>query len=294
MNQILPEVKLANCDIDFILCEIKANIQKRKIVNFLAHQNDKEIQEIVKYLKKNRISAFPYSFTKKYNISDLSVKKDSSCGMYYIPYGSSNIYMKRSYTTKFRAARYFNSVRLEQDNNSPHKYVTDSFHPDKDSIILDIGGAEGFFSLDYINIAKKIFIFEYSEEWVEALEKTYANYKDKVVIIKKFVDSYSDAFHISLDDFIEYHQLQNEKLFIKIDAEGSEPSIIRGGNKLFHSQQSIQLALCTYHCAHHEQLFKELFKGWHIEPSEGYMLYYYDFNFKEPYTRRGLLRIRKE
>ena len=65
--------------------------------------------------------------------------------MYYIENEPLNIYMKRSYTSKFRAARYFNSVRLEQDPQSPHRYVTDTFSPENDSIILDIGGAEVFF-----------------------------------------------------------------------------------------------------------------------------------------------------
>ena len=46
MNQILPEVRLADCDIDFIVCEIKANLQKQKIMKFLSHQNNEEIQEI--------------------------------------------------------------------------------------------------------------------------------------------------------------------------------------------------------------------------------------------------------
>ena len=183
------------------------------------------------------------------------------------------------------------NILLEQDKHSPHRYTTEEFHPQKDSVILDIGGAEGFFPIDYIDAVKKVYIFECSNEWIQALKKTYKNYKDKVVIIKKFVSSYSDDTHISLDDFIKEKHLENDNLFIKIDAEGSEPDIIKGGSFLFSSKQSIQLALCVYHCAWHEKYFRKLFHNWNICSSNGYMLYYYDFYFSEPYVRTGVLRI---
>lgn len=288
--QRLP-YKLAQNDLEFILCELSGRLKKKKIINYLARQDNPDYMKIAKYLNDNKVNVFPYKFTEQYKSSDISIKKDKTSNLYFTNYHNFDIYLKPAFTNKYRAARYFKNILLEQDTQSPHRYTTEEFHPQKDSVILDIGGAEGFFPIDYIDAVKKVYIFECSNEWIQALEKTYKNYKDKVVIIKKFVSSYSDDTHISLDDFIKEKHLENENLFIKIDAEGSEPDIIKGGSFLFASKQSIQLALCVYHCAWHEKYFRELFHNWNICSSNGYMLYYYDFYFSEPYVRTGVLRI---
>ena len=288
--QRLP-YKLAQNDLEFILCELSGRLKKKKIINYLARQDNPDYMKIAKYLNDNKVNVFPYKFTEQYKSSDISIKKDKTSNLYFTNYHNFDIYLKPAFTNKYRAARYFKNILLEQDTQSPHRYTTEEFHPQKDSVILDIGGAEGFFPIDYIDAVKKVYIFECSNEWIQALEKTYKNYKDKVVIIKKFVASYSDDTHISLDDFIKEKHLENENLFIKIDAEGSEPDIIKGVSFLFSSKQSIQLALCVYHCAWHEKYFRELFHNWNICSSNGYMLYYYDFYFSEPYVRTGVLRI---
>lgn len=283
--------KLAKNDIEYIICELSAVFMKGKIINYLNKKENSDYKNIATYLNNNKMTIFPYNFAKQYKISNIDIKKDTSNNLYYTNYHNIDIYLKSKFTSKYRAARYFKNILLEQDKHSPHRYTTEEFHPQKDSVILDIGGAEGFFPIDYIDAVKKVYIFECSNEWIQALEKTYKNYKDKVVIIKKFVSSYSDDTHISLDDFIKEKHLENENLFIKIDAEGSEPDIIKGGSFLFSTKQSIQLALCVYHCAWHEKYFRELFHNWNICSSNGYMLYYYDFYFSEPYVRTGVLRI---
>lgn len=288
--QRLP-YKLAQNDLEFILCELSGRLKKKKIINYLARQDNPDYMKIAKYLNDNKVNVFPYKFTEQYKASDISIKKDKTSNLYFTNYHNFDIYLKPAFTNKYRAARYFKNILLEQNTQSPHRYTTEEFHPQKDSVILDIGGAEGFFPIDYIDAVKKVYIFECSNEWIQALKKTYKNYKDKVVIIKKFVSSYSDDTHISLDDFIKEKHLENDNLFIKIDAEGSEPDIIKGGSFLFSSKQSIQLALCVYHCAWHEKYFRKLFHNWNICSSNGYMLYYYDFYFSEPYVRTGVLRI---
>lgn len=292
MNTILPNVRIADRDMEFIFCEIKARLYQNKILRYLARSNNPQVEEIVEYLKQNRISVFPYKYKQKYRIKNVCVQKDFTNGQLFIEYKGMKLYMRRGYKSKLRAARYFNNIQIEQDKCSPHCYVSDVFYPEKDSVILDIGGAEGYFSIPYIQYVKKIFIFECNPEWIEALNRTYENYRDKVVIIDKFVSDHSDDNHITLDDFMEKYQLLEENIFIKVDAEGSEPAILDGGKqKLLQSGQKIKISVCTYHCMEHEELFRKIFKDWKIEASDGYMLYYYDYNFKEPYVRRGLLRI---
>lgn len=293
MNKKISSVRLAQNDFEFIYCEIKKRFMKNKVISFLSQENDSEKKAIAKYISENGMSVFPYPYVNNYKLQNVEAKKDSDADMFYIQRNGRRLYMKKTYTSMFRAKRYYNNILLEQDEASPHRYVSDTFAPEAGSVILDIGGAEGFFPFDWLDTVDKVYIFECSDEWIEALTKTYADYKDKVVIINKFVSDFTDASHITIDDFVQQHNLGDKKLFIKIDAEGSEPNIIRGGRKTLNKIKNVRLALCIYHCAKHEALFRNLFKNWRIETSNGYMLYYYDFNFTEPYLRRGILRLTK-
>jgi hypothetical protein len=112
-----------------------------------------------------------------------------------------------------------------------------------------------------------------------------------VEIIGKKVSGHTDNDHISIDDFIRDNHLENEDIFIKIDAEGCEPEIIQGLEKTIDSKTKLHLALCLYHSAEHEKIFSEIFKDYKTEISQGYMLYYYDFDIAEPYLRRGIMRV---
>ena len=182
---------------------------------------------------------------------------------------------------------------MEQDPASPHRYTTDSFAPDEGSVIFDIGAAEGFFPLEYIERAKHIYIFECASSWNEALNLTYKGYEDKITIINKFVSDKCDDMHITLDSLCSEDSLFNEKIFIKADAEGDELKIINGAKELLNRADNVKLAICTYHHQGDEQAIREQFAGWRAESSNGYMLYYYDFDFRSPFLRKGVLRLTK-
>ena len=44
---------------------------------------------------------------------------------------------------------------------------------------------ESFLLENYVDVASKIYLFECDPVWIEALEKTFEPYKDKVVIVPK-------------------------------------------------------------------------------------------------------------
>lgn len=285
-------VRLADNDIEFILCEIKSRLLKNKIIKHYDNKKDPEIKEVIEYLKHNAINTFPYDYRNNYDMKEIKVGKSKKTQLLFADYNGKKIYMKKKYTSPFRVRRYINNILIEQDEKSPHRYLSDNFMPDEDTVVLDIGGAEGLFSAMVIDNVKKIYIFECDKDWVYALKYTFRDYKDKIVIIERFVDGYTDDNHITLDDFVKEYGLENEKLFVKIDAEGSEPSIIDGASTIIKNND-IKIAVCTYHCQEHESLFTKRFSGWNVSHSSGYMIYYYDFNWDKPYLRRGLLRIKK-
>ena len=282
--------KLADNDMEFILCEIRARILKRRMIHCFERSDREDIRVLGQYLRRNAVTVFPYEFTKQYDLRNVTVRKDLDKGMLYVLDRDRKIYLRRKYHSIFRAQRYYNGILLEQDIRSPHRYTSDIFRPPRGCVIFDVGGAEGYFSLQYIDVADKIYIFECNEEWNEALRCTFSRYGDKVEVVNKIITDYTDETHICLDDFIEQRNLQNEAIFIKVDAEGYEPLIVRGLRKAIVSQKQLYLALCTYHVAEHKEMLASVFQGWQTEQSDGYMLYYYDFNFKSPYVRNGILR----
>ena len=292
----LHGMKIADRDFEFIYCEAKAVLSKGKVKKYIASKtDDEEYKEIADYLSSHRLEVFPYDFKSEYKTDDIEAHKDESCGMIYIPYKNMKVYMRKTYTSFFRAKFYFKNILMEQDVRSPHRYTTDSFQPGENSVIIDIGGAEGFFPLDYIDKVKAVYIFECNPDWNEALLKTYQDYSDKIHIVNKFVSDHDDDSNVKLDTFIKENGHEDDELFIKIDAEGSEPYILDGVRQILDSNPRVKLAVCSYHCADHEKVIRSKFDdSWKITPSHSYMLYYYDYNFyKEPYVRRGVLRIEK-
>ncbi|MCR5592655.1 MAG: FkbM family methyltransferase [Saccharofermentans sp.] len=283
--------RIASNDIEFIKCEIKARLQKRRIINKYKDSSDEELKEISTYLSKNAITVFPYEFTKKYKISDFHVELDKSNGLFFYVKDGFKIYLRRGYKSGFRASKYMRDVNMEQDPMSPHCYTNEDFLPSEDSILFDIGGAEGIFTVKYLERVKHAYIFECDPRWIEALTYTFKDYKDKVTVVPKYVTNYCDDEHITIDKFIEDNNLTAEKIFIKADVEGDECNIVNGASKILERRKDIKIALCTYHIQDHEALLTGRFKDWKVSTTKGYMLYYYDFDFNDPYVRRGVIRI---
>ena len=109
---------------------------------------------VIQYLKSNKLFAFPYDFTKKYKPSDIRIQKDEEQNLFYMIYNGKKLFYKNGKRKK-KAQKYFNSILLEQDKESPHRYLTDEFNIEKNDIVVDVGAAEGNFALDVIDKAKK-------------------------------------------------------------------------------------------------------------------------------------------
>jgi hypothetical protein len=134
-----------------------------------------------------------------------------------------------------------------------------------------------------------LYLFEYDPEWIEALNVTFAPWAEKVEIINKYVSDHNDNSHIRLDTFFD---IKNDITFLKIDVDGAESIVLNSCDKIFKTQNSFKVALCTYHKNNDEKDFTLLMKnhGFSVTTSKGYMIHYYDKKMEAPYLRRGLIR----
>lgn len=287
-------VKIADRFLECVFCEQLARLRIFRLIHCYRNTKNSEIKEVVDYYRTNKLNAFqriyPYPFAKNYDYKSIKVFFDGED--YYVKRNGRNLYLGNMFSCIKDAQLYYQRLLIEQDVNSPHRYLTDHFFPDMNDVVLDIGAAEGNLSFDVINNCKKLYLFECDKEWIRALKKTFSDYSDKVVFVNYYVDNYSDGEHISIDDFVKRYNLHGENLFIKIDAEGSETRIIEGAKNTLNNNKT-KLAVCTYHNKDDEKNIRRLFEGWRIQHSQGYMFFIYDFNIKFPYLRRGLLRIKK-
>lgn len=269
---------------------------RKKILEYFdalppAEINDEQ-QEVLSFLKTSPLQIFPYPFHDKYNAGKIEVHHDNSLGMKYVILDGKKLYFKKRWGVR-RIQRAWSDLLREQDPMSPHRYLANDFDLSRDDVLADIGAAEGNFSLSVIERVKKVYLFEYDREWTEALEATFAPWKDKVVITGKFVSDVNDNSHVRLDTFYE----QNKDLtFIKIDVDGAEDVVLESCRSIFESKLPFKIALCTYHKNNDEEKFTGLLqeKGFDVTPSRGYMIHFYDKRIEEPYLRRGLVRaVRK-
>lgn len=283
---------------DNIKIFVKNRRQKKKskstileMMNYYRNNPDEmdKYQLELEYIKKSKvISVFPYEFSNKYKKNKINVFYDKQKNLKYVYHKGERLYYPRNFS-KYSIIENYRSLLMEQDIESPHRYMTENFKLDHESIFVDVGSAEGIVSLENIEVAKHIYLFEASSEWYEALEATFEKWKDKVTIINKFVSDENLGNKVTLDDVFKGC---SDELFIKLDVEGSEEDVINGMGQIIESKKC-KMAICTYHKESDAQKFKKLFLklGFCVEFSGGYMLWDEDNNIRKPFFRKGLIRV---
>lgn len=267
---------------------------KNKIVKYLGDRvlNDEQ-REVYEYLQNHKLSVFPYNFPQKYISNDIFIETDPENGLYYTLWEGKKLYYKNGHQFN-KAQVYFNSLLLEQDPLSPHRYLTDTFDVDTNDVIVDVGAAEGNFSLSVIEKVKQVYIFEVEKDWIKALEATFEPWKEKVKIVQKYVSDQDTNTSIRLDTFFNKNQKVN---FIKADVEGAEAQVINGASDLIKAQTNLKIAICTYHRQTDAEDLDKLLKnkGFENSFSDKYMIFYYGKTniVKPPYLRKAVLRAKK-
>lgn len=247
---------------------------------------ESDLARLCNFIKKNGLTVFPYDFYSNYFNFDLDIYIDDST--YFVLHKGERMYFPNSWNNE-KVKKYYLGLLAEQDKSSPHLYCDDDFCVDQDDTLIDIGGAEGFFALEYISIAKKVIIFENNILWYEPLLKTFRPFQDKVEVLRKFVGSKSSGTFVKLDDFSDLFHIP---LFIKIDVDGSEMEVLKGMRELLSINKRIKIAICTYHRQDDFDDFSIFLRsyGFKLSASSGYMLYFLDRSQKSPYFRKGVLR----
>jgi len=268
----------------------KENEIKNYFLSLNTTTDDPEVIEIIDYFKKYKFSIFPYDFSRKYLMRDIDVLFDTTIKMRYVIHENKRLYFPEDWETE-AICSYYNGLCIEQDKDSPHRYETDGYIVQEGDIIADIGAAEGIWALSAVEKAGKIYLFECDQMWIKTLKKTFEPWKEKIVIVDKYVSNINDKQNVTLDSFFGKNRID----FIKADIEGMEIKLLEGGKEILANNSNLKLLLCAYHRKNDETEIKKILdrNGFKTEYSKRYMLFIYDNELEKPYMRRGLVRAMK-
>jgi len=265
--------------------EYEANLLCEKMVEKYEHAEDPEIQSVVDYYKNNGFNLFG-KYENTCETMDL-VHYDQTKTPYILFEGKKMFFPKNFNFWKENNEKYIKNILFEQGKGSPHLYVRNSSDIKENAVIVDAGVCEGNFALRYVDKVKKIYLIESDPLWVEALQKTFSEYRDKVVICDKFLSRYDTKKTITLDSLVK-EQID----FVKMDIEGYEADALLGGRNIFTNSESLKCAICSYHNKRDEEYIKLILNtyGYKTEVSEGYICFQHDINIFDTLDfRRGVV-----
>ena len=264
--------------------------------SLISQTSPEEYREEAKYVLENGMVNFPYKQTKV--MEDFSSGIDKKNKLPFVLHKGKRLYFPQTYSLFCCECMYRSYISEEcilgggYREKTPHQYQTENFKVEEGDVLIDVGCAEALLSLDVIDKVSKVYLIEAEKEWIPALKATFKEYQDKVVIINKFVSDNNSESTITLENILKNEN--GKKIFVKMDIEGAEVSVLKESQVFLSKRDDIKLACCTYHREHDAEEILSIFEsmGYHTEFSEGYMLFLYD-EIKYPYFRHGILRAWK-
>lgn len=252
------------------LDKIKSRILKEKVLKYYEKEESaKDYQRELEYIKKNNCQTFNDEFTEKYKSVEYNIEFDKKVNMYYIMHNDKKLYFKRG-MTKREVQEYYKSLKVEQDEKSPHCYQIQRLRMNSYRKILDIGAAEGIFALDMIDRCDEVIMYEYDSRWIDALEKTFEPYQNKIRIVKCYVSDRDEGIEKTLNKMLV---AEEDIDLIKMDIEGAEVRAIIGALEVLNRNKQALILICVYHNAKDEEKIRNLLTDYQITMNAGKMIY---------------------
>ncbi|MDE7414898.1 MAG: oligosaccharide flippase family protein [Lachnospiraceae bacterium] len=258
-------------------------------------EHREELQEMKKRIETHGLYVYNYSYVDRYSVKSYikEIHYDEETRMYYTVHSGKKMFLSPKYNTAEMAAICYRNICMEQDENSPHRYLSKDFNTTDGGILVDIGAAEGFFTLDHMERFSKIYLLECDLNWIEALKKTFAKeIGKKIIIVPKFASDRNDSNCITIDSLLQHENLN--QLTVKMDVEGTEAKVLNGCRHSFETAKEVSAFITCYHRPYDDKELLKYIKGFDYELSKGYMVNLFEQKLQKPYLRKGVIRAKKK
>lgn len=148
------------------------------------------------------------------------------------------------------------------DQRDWHYYQKEPTKLEKDEVLVDIGAAEGLFSLSVIDKCKKVIIIEPNTIFYKSLKKTFKQFEDKVQIYNVGIGKVTGKYALKNNSFIttilnkpgetyvctldELLYGKSNVTYIKADMEGHEFHMLKGAINIIKKYKP-KIAITSYH-----------------------------------------------
>jgi FkbM family methyltransferase len=167
--------------------------------------------------------------------------------------------------SSFSIPRLYQVVAETFDIKDWHYYQKKHTEIEAGDILLDIGAAEGLFSLTVIGKCSHVYMVEPGEAFNRSLHKTFRQYTDKVTICNVATGNEDGEIFFSEDSLdgkisdgtelnatkVEIKKVDtlmgnNKITYLKADIEGFELEMLKGAERTIKSNKP-KIAITTYH-----------------------------------------------
>lgn len=221
------------------------------------------------FSSKNNVSfseMFKFFFKPKVKtIANQFIQRIEREGLFY-RVNFKNIPNKLFWPVQFDINSIYQVTAETFDQDDWHYYQKKHTTVDKGEILLDIGVAEGLFPLAVIANCEKIIMIEPSKVFVNALNKTFQPFKNKIVIHNLAVGNMDGEINFSEDSLSGRIDQQNDSsevkieikridsiiseddriTYLKADIEGFEFEMLKGAKNTIKRNKP-KIAITTYH-----------------------------------------------
>lgn len=258
------------------------------------YQDNREecVQQWMESIRRTKLAqCYPIQLLDKYKDLPIEMLYDEQQDMLCVMHHGRRMYYPREYSME-KVYTEYRFCCIEQDMQSPHRYLDERFFVEPGSVVIDAGTAEGIFALDIIDLVSKIYLVECDPKWLEALQATFGPYREKVVFVPKMLGNRTDAEWTTIDEIAGGQRID----FIKMDVEGCEADALLGAEETFRRNKTMKCVIATYHARGMEDRVKEHLRNRNFSISNvpGYILYKnYEVPLWENELRHALVRAER-
>ena len=117
-----------------IVVENKNYFYRERLLRRYAGVTDPEIVEVIENIKNNGLDVFNYPFAYNFE-KEIDVQIDEEANLYFVMHKGKKLYFPKIFKSKESVKKYYNSISIEQDVNSPHRYLSENFNVKEGDVV---------------------------------------------------------------------------------------------------------------------------------------------------------------